>query len=291
VRSVAGSGQHLRAKEGGRVCRHDASHIGFSSLDLETTVTRLAPPAPRGARCSLWDLNTRSQWVKSLCNALALSSRERRYACPSPSGVLRHRDDPFAVPPRSLRPCPHRCCHCCCVRAGCSLWLCTRPTARTALQVCDDAPRTCCAHLERPNCTHACDSAACHLGCLCMCLGMGGVDQFVPLPDGRAWEDGGRRAIPKPTIWADPCLGRRGFSPSQPRLLAPVGRGLLLRRLNHHPPAPPTCTTTSGQLRPPACTGFTRSCKLGQPRGAPAASDGGRRNGVRVRGHALGLGV
>ena len=76
MRSVAGSGQHLRAKEGGRVCRHDASHIGFSSLDLETTVTRLAPPAPRGARCSLWDLNTRSQWVKSLCNALALSSRE-----------------------------------------------------------------------------------------------------------------------------------------------------------------------------------------------------------------------
>ena len=28
----------------------------------------------------------------------------------SPSGVLRHRDDPFAVHPRSLRPCPHRCC-------------------------------------------------------------------------------------------------------------------------------------------------------------------------------------
>ena len=55
MRSVAGSGQHLRAKEGGRVCRHDASHIGFSSLDLETTVTRLAlagsPLQAREQRC------------------------------------------------------------------------------------------------------------------------------------------------------------------------------------------------------------------------------------------------
>ena len=54
-----------------------------------------------------------------------------------PSGVLRHRDDPFAVPPpRSLRPCPHRCCQSHDSSACCSLWLCTRPTARTALQVC-----------------------------------------------------------------------------------------------------------------------------------------------------------
>ena len=58
----------------------------------------------------------------------------------SPVGVLKHCDDPFAVPPRSFRPCPHRCSHCCGVSAGCSLWLCTRPTARTALQVRGDAP-------------------------------------------------------------------------------------------------------------------------------------------------------
>ena len=83
-----------------------------------------------------------------------------------------------------------------------SLWLCTRPTAGTAPQVCGDAPRTGRAPLGWPNCTHAYDSAACHLSC----LGMGGVAQFVKYlcRMGRAWEAGGRRARSQgPLSWAD----------------------------------------------------------------------------------------
>ena len=131
-----------------------------------------------------------------------------------PSGVLRHRDDPFAVPPRSLRPCPHRCCQSHDSSAGCSLWLCTRPTARTALQVRGDAPRTGRPPLERTNCTHACDSAACSLSC----LWMGAVAQFVPLPGGRVWEDGWPVcAIPKLVVRSGQGRGRRGVPPSQPQ--------------------------------------------------------------------------
>ena len=166
----------------------------------------------------------------------------------SPSGVLRHRDDPFAVPPRSLRPCPHRCCQSHDSSAGCSLWLCTRPTARTALQVCvcGDAPRTGRAPLERTNCTHACDSAACSLSCLRMYA----VDQFMP---SAGWDGVGGRwpvcAIPKRVVRSGQGPERRGFPPSQPRLLAPVGRV---------PAAEPPTSTDSVRGLPPLAQGDGR---------------------------------
>ena len=49
--------------------------------------------------------------VCRLCRPTAPTHHACTHTAP-PSGVLRHRDDPFAVPPRSLRPCPHRCCQC-----------------------------------------------------------------------------------------------------------------------------------------------------------------------------------
>jgi len=57
-------------------------------------------------------------------------------------------------------------------------------------QVRGDTPRTGRAPLERANCTHARDSAARSLSCLGMCAFL----SSCPLPDGRAWEAGGRRA-------------------------------------------------------------------------------------------------
>ena len=81
-------------------------------------------------------------------------------------------------------------------------------------QVRGDTPRTGRAPLERSNCTHARDSAARSLSCLGMCA----LPKFVP---SAGWEGVGGRwpacAIPKPTIWADQCLGRRGVPPSQPQ--------------------------------------------------------------------------
>ena len=81
-------------------------------------------------------------------------------------------------------------------------------------QVRGDTPRTGRAPLERSNCTHARDSAARSLSCLGMCA----LPKFVP---SAGWEGVGGRwpacAIPKPAIWADQCLGRRGVPPSQPQ--------------------------------------------------------------------------
>ena len=81
-------------------------------------------------------------------------------------------------------------------------------------QVRGDTPRTGRAPLERANCTHARDSAARSLSCLGMCA----LPKFVP---SAGWEGVGGRwpacAIPKPAIWADQCLGRRGVPPSQPQ--------------------------------------------------------------------------
>ena len=57
-------------------------------------------------------------------------------------------------------------------------------------QVRGDTRRTGRAPLERANCTHARDSAARSLSCLGMCAFL----SSCPLPDGRAWEAGGRRA-------------------------------------------------------------------------------------------------
>jgi len=108
----------------------------------------------------------------ALAAALSSPHPHPHYACAptaSPSGVLKHRDDPFAVPlPRSLRP-----------RALTGvLTLTTRVQAVPLVRVyhCEDRaagvwrrPSNRRAPLGRPNCTHARDSASCSLSCLGMC--------------------------------------------------------------------------------------------------------------------------
>ena len=129
-----------------------------------------------------------------------------------------------------------------------SLWLCTR--TGTALQVCGDAPRTGRAPLGWPNRTHAYDSAACHLSC----LGMGGVAQFVPLPDGRAWEAGGRRARSRSPRFGQISASGIGVSTRlKPRVLAPVGRG---------PAAAPHASITSVHGLPPLAQDDGRDCSF-----------------------------
>ena len=164
----------------------------------------------------------------------------------SPSGVLRHRDDPFAVPlPRSLRP-----------RALTGvLTLTTRVQAvplvrgvplRGQCCRCVAPPLEPSCAIGRPNCTHARDSAACQTSCLGRC----GVDQFVPLPDGRAWEGGGRRARSR-----SPRFGQVGASSIGvfPRLShacsRPWGEG---------PDAAPPASTNSVRGLPPLAQGDGR---------------------------------
>ena len=78
-----------------------------------TSAPRLAS-APRGQ-----SLHLRPMHCQTACSYIAAAASTRPSACS-----------------RSLRPCPHRCCQSHDSSAGSSLWLCTRPTARTALQVC-----------------------------------------------------------------------------------------------------------------------------------------------------------
>ena len=137
----------------------------------------------------------------------------------SPGGVLRHRDDPFAVPPRSLRPCPHRCSHSHDSRAGSSLSCCVRDPLR--------GPRCRCV---------ANGSCAPRVAQLHARIRQRRLPPELPR-DGRrssvrtsaGWEGVGGRwpacAIPKPAIWADQCLGHRGFHPSQATRARARGEG------------------------------------------------------------------
>ena len=159
------------------------------------------PSAPR-----VQSLHLRPMHCQTACSYIAAAASTRPSACS-----------------RSLRPCPHRCCHCFGVRAGCSLWLCTRPTARTALQVCV---------WRRPS-NGPCASRTAQLHAR-----MRQRRMLPELPrDGRrssvrasaGWEGVGGRwpacAIPKPAIWADQCLGHRGFHPSQATRARARGEG------------------------------------------------------------------